>query len=270
MTVYEDRENSVHDGAPIEAYKFTGTFKTYRLTSADVNTTVNSELYLATVIKRRGIKAGTQNDDNLQLELEVPHDIELVQDYAYSQSPPKLDLEVFRAHRGTDLNTDFILAWKGPVSGFNVTDKIARIRVPSIFNVLLATDAPNVYYQGPCNHVLFDARCQVARASFNTTTTVVSADGNTVFVTADGFPDGDLKAGEFVVNRTGEKRLIMNNAADIITLNFPFVDILVGDTVELTNGCDHSFTTCDAKFSNTLQFGGQPFRPIDNPFEGDL
>lgn len=40
----------------------------------------------------------------------------------------------------------------------------------------------------------------------------------------------------------------------------PF-DIEVGDTFKVTAGCDKSFATCKAKFSNHLNFGGFPHMP---------
>ena len=71
-----------------------------------------------------------------------------------------------------------------------------------------------------------------------------------VTVVADGFDDAYLKAGEIVCARSGERRMILNNVANTITINYPFNDLRIGDTVELTAGCDHSFSTCTAKFSN--------------------
>lgn len=39
--------------------------------------------------------------------------------------------------------------------------------------------------------------------------------------------------------------------------------VLVGDTFELTAGCDHTLTTCNAKFGNSVNFGGFPHLQVD-------
>lgn len=267
---YLTAEASGHDGSPVECYKFIGTFRTYRYTSADSAQTVNGEVYQPVAGRRGNIRAGTQSDDNLSLEIELPFDVDVVRDYAYSESPPGLTLEVYRVHRNTDFATDWVLLWKGKVSAFNVDGRVAKIRVPSIFSRALQADLPSAYYQAPCNHVLFDARCKLARASYTITTTVTEPGTNAFTVASDGAADGELAAGEAVITRTGERRLILGNISDTITINYPFVDLRDGDEVELTLGCDHAFSTCKAKFNNSINFGGHPFIPADNPFQGEV
>jgi uncharacterized phage protein (TIGR02218 family) len=267
---YLAAEVSDHDASPVECYKFIGSFRTYRYTSADVQQTVNFEDYEPVAGRRGNIRAGTQSDDNLSLEIELPFDVDVVQDYAYSESPPGLVLEVYRVHRGTDFSTDWSLLWKGKVSAFNINGRVAKIRVPSIFSRALQTDVPSAYYQGPCNHVLFDQRCGLARSLFTTTTTVTGVGTTAIQVASTAEPDGSLAAGEVVITRTGERRLILANSAGLLTINYPFVDARNGDEVEITQGCDHSFSTCKTKFNNSAQYGGHPFIPADNPFQGEV
>ena len=267
---YDDYELSAHNGAPIECYKFVGTFTTYRYTSAEVEVTVNGENYIPIPVKRNAVRAGTQEDDTLALEISLPFDVAVVRDYAYAESPPALALEVYRVHRGSNFATDFILMWKGAVTSFAVDGRWARIRVPSVFSRALQSNVPNVYYQAPCNHVLFDARCKVDRATYAHQTTVVDVTGRSILVDDMGAPQNALAAGELVNLRTGERRLILANALDVITVSYQFVDIQPGDQVELVYGCDHSFTTCKAKFNNGINFGGHPFIPSDNPFDGEI
>lgn len=269
-SIYNDWENSVSDGAPVECYRFVGTFRTYRYTSADEEVVLGGETYVPVASRRNNIRSGVQTDDTLALEIQMPYDTQVVKDYAYAESPPSLTLEVFRVHRGTSFASDFILLWKGKVASFNVDGRMARIRVPSIFSRALQGDVPNAYWQRPCNHVLFDSRCGLSRANFSTLTTVTSVGVAAFNVVDDGFTDGFLVAGEAVVTRTGERRLILSNQANALTVKHPFVDMRVDDEVELTAGCDHSFSTCKAKFNNGVNFGGHPFIPDDNPFQGEL
>jgi hypothetical protein len=89
-------------------------------------------------------------------------------------------------------------------------------------------------------------------------------------VVDDGWPDNDLNAGVITLTAKGEKRLIISNVANVININFPFHDAEDGDAVELVRGCDHTYSICDTKFSNTKQFGGFPYIPGENPFLGQL
>lgn len=267
---YDDFENSVHDGSPVECYKFTGSFRIYRYTSADQAQTVNGEAYEPIAGKRGTIRSGTQADDTLALEVEMPFNTDVVQDYAYAESPPSLLLEVFRVHRGGNFAVDWILLWKGKVSAFNVNGRVAKVRVPSIFARALQGDLPSAYYQAPCNHVLYDSRCGVSRAANTTVTTVTDVAPLAFNVLNDGGVNSALAAGEAINNRTGERRLILGNLAGTVSINYPFVDMKVGDEVQLTKGCDHSFTTCKAKFANGARFGGHPYIPADNPFAGEV
>jgi hypothetical protein len=45
--------------------------------------------------------------------------------------------------------------------------------------------------------------------------------------------------------------------------------LAVGNAFEAFAGCDRSFSTCQSKFGNSLNFGGFPWIPPKNPFAGD-
>lgn len=267
---YDDFEQSVHDGAPIEVYKFIGSFTTYRYTSYFEEITVAGETYLPLPIKRGTIKAGTSEDTSLVLEITLPFDTDIVYDYAYSKTPPDLRVEVRRVHAGSDLGSDSRLIWAGKIRGFTTTGRECKISVPSVFDQVLRGDVPSAYYQTPCNHTLYDGRCGVSRAANTVEATVVLVGKLAVQVDNDVLADNVLSAGEIINERTGERRLIISNIGDTITFNFPFVDCQVGDTVQLAKGCDLAFSTCVNNFANGDRFGGHPYMPGDNPFEGSL
>ena len=269
---YATKEASAHDGSPIEGFEFIGTNATYRYTSSEKDRTINGVLFTAAEIQRSAIRSGTQDDDSLELELTVPHDLQLVLDYAYDSSPPDLDVTVYRYHDGDDPSTDFVRAWVGKVTAFSVTGKEAKIRVPSVFELSMEGAIPSTYYHHPCNHVLYDARCKVVQATFQQNTTIASGgvSPSAITVVDDGFADEVLRAGEILLTAKDERRLIIDNVANVITINFPFHNAEVGDLVQLIAGCNHSLTACRDKFSNTLNYGGFPLTPTDNPFTGEL
>lgn len=270
MSEFDDLEKSVASSAPVEGYKFIGSFQTYRYTSADRSILIGGELYTPIAVTRSRVKAGTQEDDNLSLELTIPFDTPVVMDYAYAQTPPKLTLEVYRKQSDDETDLVFSLFWKGLVRGFNVSGRTATVQVPSIFSLALQGEVPSVYYQSPCNHVLYDSRCAVLRADHKFDAVVQAVTSLVITLTSAPTTTNDLSAGEIVNKRNGERRMILSNAGSNVTIGYPFVDILPDDEVELVRGCDHSLATCKAKFNNVINFGGFPYIPADNPFQGEV
>lgn len=273
MPTYQEFDESVEESAPIEGYKFVGTFKTYRYTSTDRSVTINGEVYLPVSVTRSNIKAGTQEDDNVSLDLTMPINVEVIQDCAFGQTPPALNLTVFRLE-GDDPDGDaWVTYWQGLVAGFTVDGRGAKIQVPSIFSDALSGDVPDVFYQVPCNHVLFDDHCQVNRAANTFAATVQTYIGGTV-VTLTGIPttNGNLAAGEMINTRNGERRLILGNVGSSIDIGYPFVDLLAGDDVDLSRGCNHLGRDGDClnKFANYDNYGGDEDIPPDNPFVGEI
>ena len=269
MTTYAGYEYSTSLGAPIECYRFRGTFADYLYTSADAALTVGGVTYQPLAIKRGAISSGTQNDDNINVEIEMPYDAPVALAYAYADSPPDLRLEIYRTHRGADYTTEYELIWVGDVTSFDVSGRTASATVPSIFSAALQGDVPSVHWQSPCNHVLFDARCGLSRAANTTATTVTAFTGTDVSVTDDGVADGELAGGEIINTRTGERRTIVSNVVNQLLVRAPFYDMRVGDAVSLSIGCDHSFARCKA-INDPTRYGGHPFVPYDNPFIGAL
>ena len=263
----------------VEAYTFTGSFKTYGYTSADRNITVDGLLHERAAISRGAVKAGDQTQDQLDVELTLPYNLPVVLDHAYLSAPPKLNLKIVALDRSTEnpagsglfASASGAILWNGEVAGWSVSGRQAKVRVPSNFSRALNQGVPSVFFQNPCNHVLFDGRCKVAQTNFRHVTNVTSIGSPTVIgVTSDNFDDNFLNAGSIQNSRTGERRLIITNLSDAITIGSPFTDIQVGDEVVLLAGCDHSFSTCRTKFNNSVNYGGHPFIPGDNPFAGEL
>jgi uncharacterized phage protein (TIGR02218 family) len=67
----------------------------------------------------------------------------------------------------------------------------------------------------------------------------------------------------------GVPRMITNHSGDTITLSAVLPGLAVGASFEAFAGCDRTFSTCQSKFGNSLNFGGFPWIPVKNPFAGD-
>lgn len=277
MSEYDDFELSADDGQPVELYEFVGTYKTYYYTSAAENHTLLSKVYLPVAgLKRSTIKAMTSDDsDNSDVTLDFPINNQLIKDYGFQTTPPSLFLTIYRYHRG---GTEARPYWRGPVTSIALAGVRARVRVPSRFGYILQGNIPNVYYQPPCNNVLFDERCKVNRGANTVNTTVQSVSGRVIVVQDIGlFPSGWFRGGELIVPATNERRsIVVQDTVDLrkLTVNYGFGRLSPGTVVQVASGCDHSFLSADGclKYNNQSNYGGDPFIPGENnnPFTKGL
>lgn len=265
---FDETEQSIQDSSPVECYKFVGTFKTYRYTSSDIVENVAGEDYTPLAVTRSQIKSGTHEDSDTSLDLQFPCDAAVIVDYAFAQVPPRLDLTVFRQQPGGD----FATIWSGIIRGFDIVGRLAKVRVPSIFSFALEGEMPAPRYQTPCNHLLYSTRCGASRAANTFLSTIQSVNGSQISLTSIPTSANDLRAGEIVNQRNGERRLVLTNAGAAVSIGYPFADLLPGDPVELVRGCDHRGRNGDClnKFDNYVNFGGFEDIPADNPFSGAL
>ena len=266
---YTVRETSNFDASPIELYEFVGADGTnYRYTSSPINIQRGGTTYLATTLERNALKAGSQDGDKHSLEISLPVRLDIVQDYATRISPPSLQLTIYRFQEGDDPIADAVIYWTGPIVSFKLSGDVAKVTSTSIFGSALGGNVPSVYFQSPCNWVLYDGQCQVNRAAFEFPEVVIDLGINTVQVNAipPAFTADTFLGGEIVVPRTSERRMIVGVVGTTFTANFPFSDLIIGDDVNIAAGCDHAFTTCRDKFSNATRFGGHRFIPFINPF----
>ena len=266
LTVDQSRES----GLPVEAYEFIGTYQTYRYVNADRRIHFFGEWYEPLPITREEAVYGDQAQDGVEMTLDMPQTAQLIQDYAFNVSPPDLDVTVYRCHIGLNFSVNPIVFWQGPVTGFSIEGDNAKVRIPSILENVFAGNLPNFYFQQSCNHTLYGQFCGLNKNDFTVTATVTDIDGQEVTVDDDGYANNFLKAGVIRIPGVSERRLILSNIDNVIKIFFPFSRLLVGDTVELMVGCDHSIATCRAKFSNGRRFGGFLYIPSDNPFQGSL
>ena len=266
---YDDNERSTRSGAPRELYRFEGTYVTYRYTSDTKAHTWQApdedepHTYFPITLQRSEVTAGTPEDDNLDLSIDLPVSVPIVTAYAFNTSPPDLFVTVWRFHT---LNA-VVPYWRGGITNINIEDGIATFTSPSEIARAMAQEFPNVFYQAPCNHVLYDARCKVDYDDWSGEVTVMAVADKAI--TVDELPaklNGQLIGGEFVLP-SGERRMIVSQAGIVLGLNFPFSQVNVGTVATIAAGCDYAYTgDCKLKFANQLNFGGFPFIPEDNIF----
>lgn len=262
---YLDDEKSVHDSKPVELYKFVGTYASFFYTSAPVDQEYDGDTYAAITIERTEVNEGTQDDDGLDITVTLPVESELAVTYAFTVSPPKLSLTIYRVQP-----SGVGVYWTGPVNNVSVDSHgRASLSCPSALGAALAGNVPSVYYQTPCNNTLYDQRCKIDEALWSQDTTVssVSEDNKTISIGSIGSLDGKLLGGDLAL-ANGERRMIVAQTGTDITVNFPFsAAITAGLDCRVAAGCNYAYHgDCKAKFNNQINFNGFPYIPPINPF----
>lgn len=266
---YQDNETGVDTSRPLELYKFSGTFNNYFLTSYVEEVVSSGETYVTAPISRNKLNVGTQeNGGERALEISLPFDHPLTQEYAYENAPPDLTMELYRAHQ-QDFD-DRVLLWSGRVTGVSVTGRIAKLKVPATFSFVLEGNTPTPRFQAPCNHVLYDNRCGVNPVLHQHITTINSVSGFNLNVASLPWLDGEGAAG-IAIGPGGESRMIISNVGTAVQVSYGFANISAGDSITFRKGCDHAISGhCLTRFNNVARFGGFPLVPDRNPFTTSL
>lgn len=265
---YSVNDTSTSDGAPVEFYKFIGPFGEFRYTTSHQEEILADETYIPVAgLSRSAVEIGSIVDTLTTNDIYLPCNDPLVLLYNYGLTPRTLNVIIYRAHRGDNWANDFSIEWTGIGTGYSVSDDKATIETASVLQSLMSGNLASVYYQRICNHTLYDQRCKIVRSDYTWSTSVTEVRGAIISVVDDHNLDGYLTGGTILCNRTGEERNIIINTDNKLKIGYAFIDLQIGDTVELSLGCDHIRTgDCQFKFNNVANYGGFDFIPVENPF----
>ncbi|NBO18584.1 MAG: DUF2163 domain-containing protein [Proteobacteria bacterium] len=121
-------------------------------------------------------------------------------------------------------------------------------------------------YSPTCRAIFGDARCKVNLASYTVGGTVNTVTSRQVFIcnsmtqAAGYFSSGEV---QFLTGANAGRRMEIKEFANKqFTLVLPMANnIAPGDTFNAIAGCDKTFNTCFSKFSNAVNFRGEPYVP---------
>lgn len=260
---YAALETSTQDGAPVELYTFAQGTQFWRFTTApDTGTYAGSE-YVPSSITRDRIK---QTSDVLKdsLKLEFPRGDAFANQFLGFAPDIVTTVTVMRGHVG---DNEFIPYWKGRVIAAVASGNKIELACESVFSSIRRPGL-RARYELTCRHALYAARCGVTPEALQVVGTVSAASGVTISVpAAAGFADGYFTGG--MVKAPDESaRFIAAHSGGVLTVQRPLAGLVVGATVRLYPGCDHLRSTCAGKFNNLDNFGGFPWIPIRNPYDG--
>lgn len=268
---FNAQETSLESGQIFELYEFNLGSDFWRFTDNQADIFFASLQWTATQIARTRLEGSTE-DAVRQLKITVPLDNPVVQNYIANVPGNETTVKLYRAH-ANDGTEELLLVFEGKIATVNFDGELEATIVANPNTNVFNRSGPRMTYQGLCNHVLYDDRCKVNRLANGYTGLVSAVTGAVVTVNGVSAQGVDWAVGGYIVFPPGiedDKRLVIAQSGDNLTLLIPFADTVLGQNVEVFAGCDHSLATCQAKFANAINFGGYPFVPTKNPFNSDL
>jgi len=263
---FDDAERSSARSRPIDLFTISIPGTVFHLTSHVEDVVANvvfsgGDTFTATTFTAltmsRGPQSVAQDLTGRELLLYLPVTHPIVRRFAASGIPAREVLVTM--HRLQQSVGVTLQAWQGFACGISCDAHIATIRIPSLTDDAMKVRLPTVRAQRGCNHVLYDAQCQMARTSFQMSTEVALQLGSTLLVSSMGGQPTDFASlGEVLHVASTERRFVLKQTGTTLTLNAPFVGASIGDALLIFAGCDHTQTTCKAKFNNLVNFGGTP------------
>lgn len=266
---YAAFETSIQSGRPVEIYEFRNGSSYYRYTSADSDVVYGGNTYFAAPIARDAIEA-TSETARLALTISCARSLGVLDLFTLMPPPDVVAVSVRRLHAG---DGNAIVLWLGRVLNVKLDNAAAEIHCESVYTSLKRVGLRRMY-QKACPHVLYGPGCNLSRAAVVTTKTVSSVTGSMITLSGmGGYVDGYFAGGYLEWERTAgefERRAIRTQAGGVLNVGFPIIGLAASATVYLYPGCDHTISTCESKFSNRRNYGGMPYFPTKNPFNGTI
>lgn len=263
---YNAYEESTQLGTPVELYEFVQGPQQWYYTSCSSPISRLGISYTPMSVSRDRVKvSGDIFKDGVKLSFNRG-DAFANQFLAFAPEDVTT-VTILRGHYG-DPDEQYIVYWKGRVVGAKVSGNQIDVECESVFTSIKRPGLRARFEYG-CRHTLYLSGCGVDKEAyrFNGQATAITGGLNVAVAGASLQPDG-YYAGGMLVTVAGVPRFITGHVGGVVTLARPLADLAVGDTVALYPGCDHLKETCKNKFNNLDNFGGFPFIPGRNPFDG--
>ncbi|NLW82309.1 MAG: hypothetical protein GXY42_11650 [Desulfovibrionales bacterium] len=281
MSTYSGLETSVHGGRPAELFRFVHGTQVWAYSSGP-EVEYNGETYVSLPVGRAEIEQ-TSEVFRAGLDITVPRPCEVSRLFSLGNPSAVVTVTVFRQHIG---GTGVIVYWKGRIVSVSWPDSIvATLSCESVFTSLRRPGL-RARYQRMCRHALYEPSCGVDRTAFAVVGVITAADAsgrNMTVLEAAAFAAGYFTGG-YIHLPDGAMQFIEGHSGSSIALGAPtkqitalaalsgygkgYGEVYGGAKVTLYPGCARTRDVCKNKFSNILNFGGWPWIPSRNPFDG--
>lgn len=271
---FEQREESIESGIPIELYKFVtgpGPNDVIGYTDAEHDIERGGVIYKSIPIDRDAIKV-TGTLDKAALEISMPKDTEIAELFRIFPPSYVIAIIIYQGHHN-DLDGEFLVSWTGHLMNCKFEGIQVRLTCSSLVGSL---QRPGLRrnYQYACPHVLYGPSCRAPKvpralhliSKVNGNTLLVShasplgaADEKFITGTIEWFTDDGRKE---IRNIVGVQRVGLDLR---LTIGGSVASAIVASEMSMYLGCDHKMETCSGVFNNILNYGGQPWIPLKNP-----
>jgi hypothetical protein len=272
MTAYDDIDRSSDDGAPVECYRVHSLSfaEVFRYTNAEEPVTLDGQVYQPCSIRRTQVGTGSILDSLRTVDITLPATDLLAQLLCFQKLPKDVFVVIRRKHRQ---DANFRIEWSGTFISGSAEGNEATIHTGSLVQSKLNGNLNLPLMQRFCNHELGDARCGIDLAAHRATVEVQAVNLRDIDVGTTGFALGALVRGSAKNLRTGETHPILehkagaNGGAETLSIGYPFVDIVIGDDIQVTRGCNYlRLGDCKTVFANVARYGGMDLAPAGDLF----
>lgn len=269
---YAQYEVSRQDGVPTSLYLFeygdSGNY--YGYTDLDEDVSHGGKIYVAAPIGREKIESNGLVDKKT-LQVKVAPTVPLVSDFLLSPPAGKMQLSIRQGH-ASDNFAETKLVWTGIVKNINREGVLATV-IAEPMDTLLAQPGLRRHFMYGCPHVLYGPKCKANKLTLRKMVEVTRVEKNFIEIPAgwNGATSVNAYVGGYVewTDGLGDKRVktILRYGANTNTLILGGVilGLLPTDIVSIFAGCNHQVSDCDTVHGNIVNYGGQPYIPLENP-----
>ena len=249
----------------VELYEFRNNSEVYYITSASTTITYLGMNYTPTNIQREKI---LQTTDPLRepINLTFPRSDSFASRFISYEADSQFTVTIYR---GTLTGSTWAVTYKGRVVEAVGQGNLVKLNCESLYTTI-QNDGLQARYEYNCRHLLYGSQCGADPNSFKVNGTVLSNSGTVIeVVAADALADGYFTGG-ILQDAFLNRRYILSHVGANLTLSRSWATLPVGAAVVIYAGCDRTKATCNTKFSNVINFGGFPWIPSQNPFNGSI
>ena len=263
---YSSYETSLDSGTPIELYEIVQGSVKWNFISGASELIRLGQLYVPSSITRDNVKQTTDTFKD-SMRITFPRDNLFASQYIAFAPEDVTTVTIYRGHYG-DPASEFIVYWKGRVVGAKTSGNQIDIQCESVFTSIKRPGL-RARFEYTCRRTLYLKGCDVNRESYKLVGTISSiSNGLILSVTgASSKPDGYYTGG-MIISPDGVPRFVVAHTGDSVTLSRTVPNLAIGQSISVYPGCDHLKETCFNKFNNLNNFGGFPWIPSRNPYNG--
>lgn len=255
-------EYSTNNGMPLTFYEFIrNDQKYYRYTNADRNVEFNNAIWFSEAISNTGLSVGSGNN----LEITLPSASKVVRIFRGVPPTKPVVIKMYQLHEN---DNEFRVIWIG---------KIQEVKRESIEKARLITasvassferNGLRLTYGRSCPYALYDHNCQIRQSNYKFANEIIALDGANITVNPSNVMSGYFSGGymEYYIDDIQELRGLKSHVGNSIGVLGGTQGLQKGMKINLYPGCDKTIKTCNEKFNNHLNYGGQPHIPGVSPF----